>query len=234
MKCNIYACGLIIVIGTVGFSGCTVIGFTLGTGYDHRHTITRSSSMEQLEKTKKDIPLKIYLYNNQTVGGTFLGIEKTDSSQYRYRYNDFRTKHDDVDFPALNDTITIQHNFTIQKSRYRFSGLDFNSLELHSLTANDISRMPLDNVSAIIDKHNNKLKSFTLRRYMDLCILPLRSEILLCSSGDRFKIPLENIKMIKPPETLHGRIIGLIVGLGIDIYIIWRLVKSDFSFLPMR
>jgi hypothetical protein len=233
MACKNFIYTFICVLIPLYFPGCTIIGLSAGSKEDAERAIIKFSNLDRIENVKHDTPVKIQLRDDQVIAGTFQGIEKIDPAEYGQRYGTFRTRQEyNQLFPAINDTITIIRQTDlgtiIEKSKSLFTGFDLSSTCFRSLPDDKFRIENLDSLAVLIDTHGKIMKIRTIKECMEKGIVPLRSELLIQTTGGRQRIPGEKVVQITLPAKITNRVAYALIGLSLDA-LIFIVIKGSKS-----
>jgi hypothetical protein len=235
MKIKNLICAVIAIVMLFSLTGCTLLGFIAGAKIDADQAIVPPNSIHKQKRIKSDMPVRVHLRDNRIFEGTFLFMEKTDSSAYNRRYEVFRNSSAARRwFPALNDTLVVSrllgYTTTTDPCHYLFKGFDLNAIRLQSLPDKKVWSKNLDSLSSISYRRGYTINARTLQTYVLAGGVPLQSELLLQTHKGVERIPVEEIRQINLPKPVTGRVALTLLGMTLDILAlregIWEMNES--------
>ena len=214
-------CVVISLFFLIKFTACTAVGFIVGSETDAEDMVFKAGSSSKLEQITDSTQLSIRLFDGQVVHGTIQGIKSADSAVYIERYTAFQSepRHQSL-FPAVDDTISLvwrsRSGTHSGNSVYLFSGFDFVSIRLRSLTGSDMSNENLNDLYKITGRQDRKFSLRKFKMYMSKGLVPLLSEFIIQSSTGNRNIPVEKVTGIEWPGSVNEALIYTVLGFLVD------------------
>lgn len=208
----------------VAASGCTAIGFRIGAAIDNSHKNPDTMEGWHVLRIEKGTWVKVFLRDGSEVEGSFYGLS-FDGNEYAQRYEERQKQADGVVLPSLGDTVTVSS----PKGRTtvgRFDGFEFASLAFRPEGNSPPLDVPFEKVSAVSFAGRDPLSGAQLQALRGQGALPLRSRMAVRDA----QIPVEQVSQMAVPHHSHGKAIGALIGLGVDVAIIKAVLGSGKLF----
>ncbi len=234
MTAKILWCVVISIFFLVNFSGCTMVGFIVGSETDAEEMVFKAGSSSKLEQITDSTKLTIRLNDGPAITGTIQGIISVDSSTYFERYHAFQSepRHNKL-FPAINDTISLVMRLKPGKesgnTKYLLSGFDFVSIRLRSLTDGNMSSEKLKDLYSVTGRQGRKFSPRKFKLYMSKGLVPLQSEFIIQSSTGNRNMPVEKVRGIEWPGSVSEALIYAVLGFIADGFLYYWLKEAGRS-----
>ncbi|MBK8056281.1 MAG: hypothetical protein IPK35_24175 [Saprospiraceae bacterium] len=215
-------CPLIIIIF---LNGCSITSMLVGSKMKTRGDILVSGG--EIHKIGRDKKVMIILKTADTLQGVFKGTDLVPLDEYTALYLEKCSKLLlDFDMPYPGEDISfkiIKSNTAIQSKNitysYIFEGFDQNKAILKD-NKNNIKMCLLNN----IDSPNTSFSKIN-----DLIVsgeIPTRTILIIETLQGLQKINTFDIQYIKFQDPKNYSQRGLLIGLGVDLYLIWLIYTS--------
>jgi hypothetical protein len=202
--------------------GCTAIGFGIGLHIDNSHKNPDTVEGWQIQRIEKGTWVKVSLQDGSEVGGSFNGLS-FDEKEYAQRYEQRQKQADGVVLPSLGDTITVRSPEG-KTTVGRFDGFGFASIAFQPESSSPLLDVSFEKVSAVSFADRESLSGAQLQTLRGKGALPLRSRMAVRDA----RIPVESVSLIEVPHHGHAKLVGALIGLGVDVAIIAVLHNASF------
>ncbi len=206
-------------------SGCTLIGFGIGSTFDasYKRAVAPESFAPDTIKPRNRVTVK--LKDGEKVNGWYAGLEAVSEDAYAERYARSRENHlPDFPLPELGDSVSL-HLSSGEWLDAEFAGFDYGGSVI--VRSGELRRVAAADVRELADCYGDTIGGEVLRELLTASTIPLRSELVIYDSRRQAKeIPMEGVSVIERKSST-GRILGTVAGLAIDAAVIAWCVASD-------
>jgi hypothetical protein len=106
----------------------------------------------------------------------------------------------------------------------RFDGFGFASIAFQPESSSPLLDVSFEKVSAVSFADRESLSGAQLQTLRGKGALPLRSRMAVRDA----RIPVESVSLIEVPHHGHAKLVGALIGLGVDVAIIAVLHNASF------
>ncbi|HPN45201.1 MAG TPA: hypothetical protein PLP19_17040 [bacterium] len=216
-------------------AGCSMLGLGMGAAIDKRNPRSYSGTpivYNKLQSLKPEKIITIVKKDSTVIIGKYLGLETLSTNAYDHYFSVYRKAlTDEYTLPAIGDSIVYFSWVEKRTINCRFSGFDYEALVIKNYNSDEQVKVELATIREMTDTFGNVTKSSTIRAIISRGRIPLISVAKIESANDAILIPVHEIEEVNV-STNRGKIIGLIIGILIDIpIIIWYnnqdLIKNE-------
>ena len=211
-------------------SGCTAIGFLIGSASDDRHASPDTLRNQKGSTLTSGEQVAVLTKDSTVVNGTFLRIENTPPEVYHSQYDNWRAGEESCLFEAaLGDSITTTLNSETIISRItgEFAGFTETMMIIRREVGPPYgvveTRVNLRFVDSVFDRQGNCLGGLALRRAIDSGEIPIARQLVVRQGEESIHIPLHMVLRVDCVGTIRpawGRIIGSGLGFVVDTAIL--------------
>ena len=218
-------CSFIILIL---FNGCSIAGLVIGSKIKSKKSKELQVPGYDFSKITHNKQITVMLNNSDSILGNYKDNEITKLEEYKEVY-DARIAKLDLDFnlPRIGDTLylNIIHGYNFNQDKgltypFIFEGFDHKSIMLKKEKDALVKQYLLNNISysqTNIDKIEELIKSR---------MIPTRRTLIVKTQNEVQNIRSSDIQYIKYKKRKSNELIGFLVGLGIDYFILTKIAKE--------
>jgi len=250
MKQLLLIMSLILII--ISSTGCSMIGLAIGGNIDTKEAYDKkiesdSTKFESLELVEGD-SIKIVSTDGDTLAGIFIQYQTLSVEEYTKEFiNAFGSKEY---FPKQYDTLWTLENDNVVK--YEFLGFEYKNMLVKD-EKNDTLAISLNESFILLEEQNQIfkekefiefikdrteiVKSVSFHRYLQLMELftgQNKRKILMSHMKETLVIPIDNISQIVIVYHKNYALEGILVGIVIDVIILWSMYSSGFGSFNMQ
>jgi hypothetical protein len=217
-------------------SGCSVIGYGIGTAIDNSKENYRNTEKWELDEAKKGRKIRMTLEDGEVINGKYKGLDSLDYLEYSTKCNNGDNQSmEGEDFPCPDDSITIV-TATNDSVSGRLLGYDINyTLDREEDNTSDIYQksdlyrvsikstqdtMPryllLTGIKSFATQDSNPIDGGLLQETVASENLPLRSAINVRVKWDEHQFPVDQVDKIEIDSAHNTKYLLMVVGLAID------------------
>lgn len=218
-------CSFIILIL---FNGCSIAGLVVGSRIKSKKSKELQVPGYDFSKITHNKHITVMLNNSDSILGNYKDNEITKLEEYKEVY-DARIANLDLDFnlPRIGDTLylNIIHGYNFNQDKgltypFIFEGFDHKTIILKKEKDALVKQYLLNNISysqTNIDKIEELIKSR---------MIPTRRTLIVKTQNEVQNIRSSDIQYIKYKKRKSNELIGFLVGLGIDYFILTKIAKE--------
>jgi hypothetical protein len=218
-------CSFIILIL---FNGCSIAGLVIGSKIKSKKSKELQVPGYDFSKITHNKQITVMLNNSDSILGNYKDNEITKLEEYKEVY-DAKIAKLDLDFklPRIGDTLylNIIHGYNFNQDKgltypFIFEGFDHKSIMLKKEKDALVKQYLLNNISysqTNIDKIEELIKSR---------MIPTRRTLIVKTQNEVQNIRSSDIQYIKYKKRKSNELIGFLVGLGIDYFILTKIAKE--------
>lgn len=218
-------CSFIILIL---FNGCSIAGLVVGSKIKSKKSKELQVPGYDFSKITHNKQITVMLNNSDSILGNYKDNEITKLEEYKEVY-DAKIAKLDLDFklPRIGDTLylNIIHGYNFNQDKgltypFIFEGFDHKSIMLKKEKDALVKQYLLNNISysqTNIDKIEELIKSR---------MIPTRRTLIVKTQNEVQNIRSSDIQYIKYKKRKSNELIGFLVGLGIDYFILTKIAKE--------
>jgi hypothetical protein len=228
---------MLVLFGTVaifGYSGCSVVFYTIGAYGDSRTPDFDTIPGWSAASIDRGKDIKLTMKTGEELKGEYLGLDMVATSQYAESYNEVRERYQkDIPLPAVGDSISFITLNSEREHKGEFSGFEEQYICVRVMGTSGIVREKIDmnKLEKITDRNGNLIE---VKKLIDLSLggrIPaLYTEVTLRTDSDTTRIPTASVSRIETPNSKSARWMGLAFGACIDAAII-IIAISHFTIL---
>ncbi len=233
MKTKRYLAPSILIVISLILNGCSLIGLGIGAISDSMQPDYTPVKYGHFENLKRGEEIKISLKKGDAIIGNFLKFEPPFKNTYFYRYQNFlKSSHISDAFPQLDENIVI---FTTDGENKDGTFLGFGKENIYyqgkealieQIQLPEVKRLTSENgyifnisrISKIVQKPD-----FPIFAKSELTKLP---KLFLYTKQATKSFSLDEIEQIAFETDKSGKLTGFLVGLPIDLFILYRIITN--------
>jgi hypothetical protein len=212
--------------GTTLLSGCSVIGFCVGSAVDPGKEGASVSIPDSLKNLLRETQVFVVKKDSTVVKGVFMGIAQVpdtmSASEYEEEYEQWKaqTGLDSSLLPAIGTTIQVRVRVVAGKDLYagRFAGFEPGMLRIATPSQAQVISLKLIYIEEISDSLGHVSTSAdALQQALDAgapCCIRLEPSIQLAGQPG---VPLDKTARINLREEGDGKWTGLNIGVTLDV-----------------
>jgi len=212
-----------LIAASVHVSGCSLIGFTVGSALDATsHPAPRYVATGEIRRFRPGDALELHMRDSTRVSGTYDGSARLDADAYGARYAEWQTSNSDAaGLPALGQSVRLDSKTYIFDARGLDHLLGFTHLgvlvddrrlgEVEVLYT-DIRRMEAEGQGIVNGE--------TLRALRRSGGLPLLTTLQVRTDDGLREVPLDDVAYVRAPGERNAAHQGLVIGLVADALIV--------------
>jgi hypothetical protein len=207
-------------------TGCTVVGFTLGVVADKNRPNYDTLHAWQVEELGGEDSVAITCDSDTIVAGSYLGLEKTSSEQYKAAYAAWQmTDSAGLLFPSLDDTVAVERTSPL---RANIGGtlFGFDPGVICVQVESDIERVGVEGVRNVTSSRGKVIPGETLRNWLSRGRIPFMSALRVRVGADTLRVPLCEVSEIQKTNPKNQAWKGLLAGVAFDVLIFAGLSSS--------
>jgi len=224
---------MLVLFGTVaifGYSGCSVVFYTIGAYRDSRTPDFDTIPGWSAASIERGKDIKLTMKTGEELKGEYLGLDVVAASQYAESYNEVRERYQkDIPLPAVGDSISFIILNSEREHKGEFSGFENQYMWVRAMGISGIMREKIDmnKLEKITDGSGNLIE---VEKLINLSLggkIPaLYTEVALRIDSDTTGIPTASVSRIAIPHAKSARWMGLALGACIDAAIIVAVVSE--------
>ena len=226
--------GIMIII-VVSLSGCSLMGYGIGSMIDGAKEDYRSTEKWELDEAKRGRKIKLAMKNGEIVKGKYRGLDSLDYDKYSLSCENINQIDGSESIPCPQDSVTIittandsvsgkflGYDIAYSINRKKDSILNiYRKPEIYQISlTNDQDTLPRDilitSIASVATKNNNLIGGGLLREKASSENLPLRSAIKVRIKWDEHQVPVEQVESIGIDSAHHTKYYLMAIGLVID------------------
>jgi len=208
----------ILFLASVTLSGCSVIGYLIGSGVDGRHGQFDQSNVKELSRMLPGTRIMVTMQDGTAYVCEFQEISFRVPAEYRRRYQAWRTSDSLTQvFPAIDDTVSLTQG--IASSKVLAGKFKSFTPDAIWLLADTLRSIPLDSIRWVADHKSRKIQGELLRKVILSGTMPTNSAriVLDCDAGEVSPRVDSVLVVEKWSESGTGTFWGLAIGLTLDM-----------------
>jgi hypothetical protein len=222
MRLSIASAGLILGLG-ITTSGCTLIGYGVGSVLDQRQDFSRS----EITRVNHGMTIELRLSDGTVRRGHLVSVLRSFDAAYGNEYEDARLAvHELAALPPLGPIhIACTDGRTVDGL---LAGFDPDAIWFRKQVSAAPVHLDLAQVATIRADGAEPLTAPVIARLVRLGAIPTVSRAQLDVQPPMAPVPLNRIVQVSYQGSDVGRTMGTLVGLGLDALVLRRLplVKS--------
>jgi len=212
--------------------GCgSLVGFGIGAIVDgskpDKDTLHVGGSVDLASGEE----IRILLLDSTVVEGSYRQYAPLDSVVYDLRYKKFLDGAGDYGaLPGIGDTLIVEINTGSQQYWYLFRGFGSGYIIVRRLDRPIISHQWFTNLASVRHPDGSSYDLQMFKMMDESARLPRDASLVVENKAGILRVPLDDIGFIEKQHSKNARLVGLGIGLAVDItaIIIWS--GSDHSF----
>jgi hypothetical protein len=229
---------LVLLALNSALSGCTLIGFGLGSAIDSSSKRTFGPQAFAPESAGRDTlkqgtKLKLNLRDGEVVEGKYLGVERLPADEYAQIYDDARERYElQTALPEPGDTVTLA---LVTGRVLEGEFLGFEGRRWVVFRRETPWRVAAADIVEMTNGRGCSVSGETLDRLLSSGAVPTMSALALEVDVGRSRreevrlIPLDNI-MSGTYKPTSGRTALTLIGLAVDVAAVVAFASSDMGF----
>lgn len=216
---------LALVAVTATAAGCTLLGLGAGALVDRGGSHRKVIAGWQVATIKPGQPIDLVLEGGQLITGRFGGLHRAAPAEYAQAYSRWREIGAGGAFPLLGPGATLRTRESDSKAD--LVGFEHETVVVRLPDRQEDSRIRLDKVLALSDAGGKTVDGAALLTLAATGKMPLLTRVAVDTPSGRVTVPLDEVSTVLLHTSAgRGKLVGALVGLGIDILIIASL-SSD-------
>lgn len=210
----------ILIFGTWGFGGCTVIGYMIGGEIDDGRQDRDTLFVNPKMNPGPGDDVRALLSDSTVIEGEFAGLDALDESDYERRYARFRKEHEEIALPMPGDTLIGR--FSAGKATFVsvFHGFGDRTLTIRMVNQSAVVELRFTQASTMALGNGTQLDLAMLESMSKAGRLPRNISVVVQTEANAMRIPLDDILLIERINTRNARWIAGGFGLAVDAAII--------------
>ncbi len=238
-------CFLIVSLGTP-LTGCSLIGFGLGSGLDPIRPGGHVQVPEQLNKLEADTHVILTKRDGTSSKGVYLAVTQLDDSadleQYKKQYEDWRLRRSGSpqSLPPFGSRVKVLklHDHGRHGLDGSFEGFDPGVIRLYLFELRETIPIRLDRIDVVRDTAGRTVATQQVLLMAERVGVPQASQVsdkhtIKREFYEEEQIPSDQIAWMNFIERGNGRWIGLGIGLVVDVAVVAIAVSNfhiDYNF----
>ena len=213
-------------------TGCSVIGFGIGTIHDARKPDQLPMSKQKITEINPGTRIIITTEDDEIIVGQYIGLERSFQKLYAKRYKIAREKlNDKFSIPELAQVITVltTRNREITGT---LRGFDDGLMWLRLINDVDSAAVRLTSIEKIVYSQGVTLQGDTLKNLILSEAIPLLSEVTVQTDSGVSRIAREKIKSMQVFPKKNSKWRGLLFGATFDLLIAIILIIEPLDLAP--
>lgn len=212
------------------FWGCSLCGLVVGKEIDDAKEDKDTLQVEAAINLRPGAEVRISLADSTVVEGDYIQVSALDSSIYALRYERFlQSVSPDVAFPHLGDTLLLTAKGDKSQWVYLFRGYGLGTLNIRGLGQSRITSIAFKHLTSLENRAGVKIDLGMLERMSDARQLPRDVSLVVKTKLDTSRVPLDDISLVERTNVKNAKIVGLTIGLVVDIIILTSVSLNLFG-----
>lgn len=210
------------------FSGCSIVGLTIGATADSDHPDRVNRPVIDLDQIKPGKTIELILFSNETLEGKYKGTGMLPRQEYDSLFHEYLNNSNELSaFPAPGDTITV---FDLSGNQLEFVliGYGIGYLSVHRTGEEKTIAILTRQISSMLLRNGETISGTNLEKTISDRKLPLIQTLILDSGGNTREVPADSIVQITEIDKNYRIWVGLAVGFAID-YLVATLYISGLK-----
>jgi hypothetical protein len=214
--------GLFAISVLLSQTGCTAIGFTVGSLYDDHHAGVRAIKSHDLVTVPPGKPIFIKTIQGDTLSGIYPRRTSISLTDYAIRFAEYqRTIPHNKLVPAPGDSVVIHAHKFGGGLRARIAAYDVDALYAYNQSDSNLQKFTNRKIRSIIDRKGRVYDGKIMRQNIVQHHIPVLSVLNIQTTGALRKVPMSDIQEIHAwQKGKAGRKTGLAIGAPIDCTIL--------------
>jgi hypothetical protein len=215
----------------LSFSGCSLIGFTIGALSDAGSPNEYNLTPTGVDSIEVGSTIEVTKTDSTIISGHFEQLDAVRNEQYSAKYKSaMNSLPIGNQMPALGDSILIVTHEVSGRKTYNGQLLGFKEGVIR-VSDNDVPvSVHLDAVDTLYHK-TSVVRGDVLRYHMnngDIPFLSIKTALVMNNERGTERIPLTDILKVRELVSHHGALIGLGMGAAIDVtYVILFKIEGE-------
>lgn len=211
------------------FSGCSGIGFLVGSGIDGGKPERDTVAISQLESLQQSDKIEIIYKNGAELTGKFAKLELLPERELADAYEQFRFKHLAYKFPRLGDTLIVQRRFSNSSFRYTFEGFVPGRLVTRQISDGEKVMLQIARLETIENSDGSSVDLATWTQLLNTNNVPFASSLVVKTDSADVNVNINLIQRIERTNSRNAKWVGLALGLAADVAVLFY-AASNMSF----
>ncbi len=213
-------------------TGCSVVGFAVGTAIDGSHPKYSAVEDGKLDDVKDGKQVIVKLDDSTEIAGKFGGNSLTDDSIYIRTYTQARTEiASQLILPGIGDTVAFSYpsgamlSGTLVGFQQKFPSSPCSTYVVLNSAGNGVKTQ--ERLKYLPFLYRSKSDSLETSKICDLIAerkIPLMSQLTVIDSIGYKDIPMERVTEVQVKNKRSAKWIGLGIGLGVDAAMVAFLI----------
>ena len=229
------AAALAISAFSLCLSGCTALGFFVGSSVDSRNATIDTLSVPSYTELAKGVPTLVLTQDSAVVKGLYQGIESAPPRTDQKQFKEWRAEKERLSrVVKLGDSITVLLNTGPLRSwTGEFAGFTENSIRVKrdvGLPYNVVvATANLKAVDSVYDHHGN---SFGPRLFDSTFVsgdMAAQTHLVLTQETDTIRLPshmILHVDQVALKKSANGRVAGAMIGMLVDGVLVAVAIKN--------
>jgi hypothetical protein len=211
---------IIIAIFISAFSGCSLIGLTVGGAADDNRPDRVNRPIIQMNQIEPGRKIELILLSYGTLEGKFKGTGVLPRQKYDSIFHEFLNNSNELSpFPAPGDTITIL-DLSGNQLEFILIGYGMGHLSVQRIGDEKIIALLTRHISSMFLRNGETISGTNLEQMISDRELPVFQTLILDSGGNTREVPADSIFQITEIDKNYRMWVGLAAGLAIDLTIL--------------
>lgn len=212
------------------FSGCSAIGFLIGSGVDGGKSERDTITVSQLESLQTSDKIEIRNKNETELRGKFIKLEPLSEREFADAYEEFRVNHAAERFPRLRDTLIVQRRFSNSSFRYRFEGFVPGRLVTRQISDGEKVMLLIARLETISNTDGGPVDLTTWIQMLNSNSVPFVSSLVVKTDSSEVNVNINDIMIVERTNLRNAKWVGLALGLAADVGVVAYAVSNMRSF----
>ncbi len=211
---------MLAILSAALFSGCSLIGFLVGSGIDGGKAERDTVAISQLESLQQSDKIEIVNKNAAEMRGQFKQLEPLPDSGFAKAYEQFRVEHLADNFPRFGDTLLVQRRFSGSSLRYRFEGFVPGRLLARQISDGKKAVLQIARLETITNTDGSPIDLATWIQMLNSNGVPFASSLIVKTDSAEIKVNINDIQRIERVNSRNAKWVGVGLGLVADIAVL--------------
>ena len=209
---------------TLHVSGCTVLGTLTGAIIDSGR---KDRTPRSVVKIHSGSSVKLLLRNGSVLRGSFGGRQEMSPEAYAIAWSAWRdTAARGTFFPAPGDTVLLTRKDGTTCSG-RLAAYEIDAIVVATQGGHCV--VAVDALGSLAMPGGRRIEREVLRTATRHAAIPLTTVIRLNTKAGTVEVPLHDVRGVEGPAPAGGKVIGFVVGLGVDVAFVAAIAASSSS-----
>ncbi len=211
------------------FSGCSLIGLGIGAIKDGHEPDNTTATNSQLWFVQPGQNVSMVLRDGTVLKGSYGGIQPVPKDDYGRKYEETCAQnYGSIALPRLGEKVIFAGNDPTDQYECEFAGFDLGLIMIKNIEKNTISGVSTKRYPTFKNSQGNLIDVKALDAMMLEGKIPFVSGAVMKIGSNQKVIPVEQISEVRIPNKKHGKLIGFLIGAGIDAVVIYAISTTNF------